>query len=937
MPRASKSGQIGSAGEKKVCGAFDLIGWGAVINPPLHDLGTDLFVQARDDRLFDSGLVVGVQVKTGESAASESGTFDEPIKNDEGAVTGWWFRDTDGSHLNTWATHGLPHLLVLHDLQSGNSYWVHVTPDKIVATGTGAKIAVPIENTVDDEHLGDLLSVAASLRVGVALEGSAWADAGRLVQPDLLRHAFIVPRLVAPHPNAGQDAALTPEQAAALLSQARINDYDSFARSQSHVPDLNKAHKSPDWSWRFIGALGRWLIDDDTAPLLLAVKDAPDPIACAAAAVAAASALLAETRPDEAVALLETTLRAGDAEPIDHAWLTVQHARACAEIGRLEEARADAASAVSIRTFAPHDVTATAIAGTAAVLLFNTANWGERDVRSVISSADTAAAWWRAQTTARGLEAIVDRTFKAWTRDTSVTIGGPDVANNQLLAASLVAGYVGDQGGWGHLFGLVGRNRLMRLDRSAELEQAREAMAALLHAGDEAAIKLATRHLVSNGPAAAVRLAAAEIRLELGTRSTAAGNLMLIQHGGDVLDEETAERSVAWLLDILKDTSAFVARTTPSYLVELRLVETLVGVAPAAHADDQRRIVDFLIDLPAQDQLLAAHWAQMINVLPRDVWTEEIARRIERQADEHDPALRLPLLGVLARYDNAAREQLMAEAHQGSLDALAELGDVQKLSPKVVVALISGLARQVEQQIGDAHGGGYGFGGHDIGKALALLNAWHPEQAQWDPLLRLLSDPAVATGHKQGALHTLATLASVVPDEIRARLRPIAVKVAKQPGPVSSPFEAEHDALGAGTYLSAALGSLDADEAADRLLDLLVGDSHHRRWAAHVANRLRRPEDIGLLATLTLDPAPEVRAAASEGLASLIAGEQGGALAADALHRCARDPGTWVPAHVAAALALAETRGSTADEILEELRGHISAEVRAQAQRTRNG
>jgi hypothetical protein len=154
---------------------------------------------------------------------------------------------------------------------------------------------------------------------------------------------------------------------------------------------------------------------------------------------------------------------------------------------------------------------------------------------------------------------------------------------------------------------------------------------------------------------------------------------------------------------------------------------------------------------------------------------------------------------------------------------------------------------------------------------------------------------------------------------------------------VSSPFEAEHDALGTGTYLSAALSSLDADEAAERLLDLLGGDSHHRRWAAHVATRLRRPEDVGLLATLTLDSAPEVRAAASEGLASLVAREQGGALAADALHRCAQDPGTWVPAHLAAALALAETRGSTADKILEDLQGHISAEVRAQARRTRNG
>jgi HEAT repeat protein len=141
--------------------------------------------------------------------------------------------------------------------------------------------------------------------------------------------------------------------------------------------------------------------------------------------------------------------------------------------------------------------------------------------------------------------------------------------------------------------------------------------------------------------------------------------------------------------------------------------------------------------------------------------------------------------------------------------------------------------------------------------------------------------------------------------------------------------------MGPATHLSAALGALDDDEAADRLLDLLGGDSNNRRWAAHVARRLNRSQDVGLLATLIQDPAPEVRAAAAEGLASLVAGEHGGPLAADALRRCAGDPGTRAPAHAAAALALAESRSSTADEVLAELQRHISAQVRAQARRTR--
>jgi hypothetical protein len=59
-------------------------------------------------------------------------------------------------------THGLRHLLVLHDLETRISYWVHVTAEAIESTGKGAKILVPARQTIDLEHLDDLLAVAAS-------------------------------------------------------------------------------------------------------------------------------------------------------------------------------------------------------------------------------------------------------------------------------------------------------------------------------------------------------------------------------------------------------------------------------------------------------------------------------------------------------------------------------------------------------------------------------------------------------------------------------------------------------------------------------------------------------------------------------------------------------------------------------------------------------
>src|SRR6202023_2606449 len=164
----------------------------------------------RDERLFDLGLVVGAQVKAGESY------FAEPVHGEDGGVLCWWFRYPDRAHVGAWAAHGLPHLLVLHDLDSSSSYWVHVTADVIESTGKGGKVFVPVENTVDAEHREALLAVAATLRSNATWEGSAWTGSTGVAPADALRHALIVPRLVAPHPNAGHDSTLTPAQAVAL-------------------------------------------------------------------------------------------------------------------------------------------------------------------------------------------------------------------------------------------------------------------------------------------------------------------------------------------------------------------------------------------------------------------------------------------------------------------------------------------------------------------------------------------------------------------------------------------------------------------------------------------------------------------------------------------------------------------------------------------------
>lgn len=299
----------------------------------------------------------------------------------------------------------------------------------------------------------------------------------------------------------------------------------------------------------------------------------------------------------------------------------MQHARAYAEVGRMEEARAEAAQLQAIRVTNTRDVTATAIAGVAAVLLFNTSAWGQRDVADVITGMDTAAAWWRTQTMSSGLAALARRTFEAWAPDTTVIMagGGDDGVNDRLLAATQAANYLGDQGAWCQLSSLLGQDMLLRLGRDADPVELHRGLNTLRLAGDEEAIKLAVRQLIDNGPATAVTLAAADIRLDESTRTTAPSDLTLLQYGGDVLDEVTANRSVTWLLATLSDPSAFAARTSQSYLLDTRLVDTLAAVVPAASIG-RRAVVDYLAVLPGQeDQFLASRWSRVVRAVPDDV------------------------------------------------------------------------------------------------------------------------------------------------------------------------------------------------------------------------------------------------------------------------------------------------------------------------------
>lgn len=764
-------------------------------------------------------------------------------------------------------------------------------------------------------------------------ERSSWTGYDPPVE-GRLRYALIVPRLLAPHPNRGAGKVLRPDQGLALAVQVRLRNLRDYAKDLESVPKFSEWEQSADWEWRFVGSFVKRLIDGTPDPLLSLAGEASSPSDRAAASVAAACGLLDFDRIDEALDLIEDALAAEGYRVVDHAWLEAQRARFCHEVGHHEEALASAKRVRDHLAKVEGDATADAIDATAASLILSiTLRDAPESFEEALIAGDTVAAWWRTQTISSGNEAIVKRTFEQWSRDRRITVGGEDVANNRVLSAALMASHSGDQVGWANRTAELGRDQLLRLDRHADPEEGSAGLGNLRLGGDYKSLELAISHLAEDGPAKAVAAAAGSVDLTRSTRTTALTDLTMLQRGGDLLDIATADHTVSWLLATLADPTTFVRRTTPTFLLDLQLVETLVGVIAAAGRPAQEAVIERLLEIPAeQEQLVAQQWANLLWSLPPDAWSDATARRAAHEAGRHHIVLERALLGVAARHggNEEAQARLTEEAREGSVGALGELGSVAELPSQVAGEVIAGLVGPVHKRIEEAKGSRISFGGRDPAEALAVMNLWHHDVAQWDPLVELLSTDAVPASHKLRTLGVLASSSDGIPGPVVDRLHPVVSKLSEEPRQSHSPFEPQGDVRGPAVDLGLAIGAVDRERATEILLAWLSGDTDERRWAVHIAYRLRRREDTGLLTTLAQDSDPDVRAAAAAALAAILpppAGEDHAI--AQGLLAALRDPGAAVPKGIAATLTSADRPGSVGERIRRELRDHMSAAVRS--------
>jgi hypothetical protein len=417
-------------------------------------------------------------------------------------------------------------------------------------------------------------------------------------------------------------------------------------------------------------------------------------------------------------------------------------------------------------------------------------------------------------------------------------------------------------------------------------------------------------------------------------------NLALWQHAGDVLDAATATGAAHYCLDVLTDDSAFVTRTTPSFLVIPYTLDALAGLLDAADDALHRDLAGFLASLPpVTDQLEARGWARVAAGLRAPVLTTPQDRAGWRQAAGSQPDRRLAaaILGVLAHDDEVARELLLGRVADGDNDAFVALGPVGQLDTEVAERLMAQDAELLDAIIAEAQVGVHSIRTYDPAARLAILGSHFPEVTPWDALLRYLGHARVPGERKRNPCLALAHNADRLPDSVLSALRDFIPQLKPSSSPVNlfgSPFGGA-----AMIFAAAAVGVLDDKTLISGLTTLLTGARQERCDAATLIGRLGRPELTAALVTLVSDPYPDIRAQAAHALAMRVASSDTGIdqLAIGGLQRALADPGALVSLAIADGVATTETPSDEARTLIAPLPAHPSAVVRETARRAIRG
>jgi len=921
--QASVQETVGTAGQSRVEAQFKELNWGVASNP-YHDLGTDLWLMARDDRRFDLGLLVGAQVKTSEARSATSKYFKWP-KRENGKIVGWWYHESlPEDHFDYWIKHSIPHIVVLHDLKSGKSYWVHVTKEAITRTKSGTKILVPRSQKVNAATVGQLLDVAISQRgTKSRWEGSNWPDIAALGPEDRIRYALLTPRLMAKRHTPRVRSDENPWEAIAMLVQTRFLELDGSREIAAHLPGIDpppflsadEARTASEWEWNLYGDLHRYLHDGDPDIFQPLIEAAPLNSAQRAAAVVLRAATLIERgRVAEALKLSADELSgAPKLDPVNFAWIEVQHARCLLEVGKYKKARRLAIHAQGIQAAAAVDPSAMAIAASAAGILFRASGWLQQPNSGSVSSNDTAAGWWRNQTIAYGLEIFLNDRFALWAAESTDEPRHFSDTWRRLRTATLLSGFAGDHPSWRTEYSQLAQYTLQARPTGQLASEAYDGLLTDLRlAGDEDSVEQCAQKLLMAGPQDAVRRACMSINLLESTHSTGLSDLKLVASAAEVIEQEQADQHVREAVDILTDQKGYAKRVRPTFLIHNYVLRTLQALIreSAASKPGRRVFIDFFLARAAiTDQSFAHSLVRVLKAIPEDDWTADDLDQLRLRTDDNWE-LQEALVGITAAGVDDAKEELLGVLREGSTRMLVSVADVSKLPQDVAEAQVSALSASVRREVQEARAGTFCF--RYDGRSLAMLNIWHPDIADWAPIDELINEPRVMPESLISLVALIRDASQQIRPEVRDELLPRLVYVRDR-----TPIDVGEWRAASGKLRRVVREAIDAlapgSLSDPELWTLIGGNSEERSAAARIIGRRRDLSRMDVLACLSHDEASTVRAAAAHWIAKWLENPEVAERCNALLEDLAIAPGTLIARAIATGLQAEASRAAAGD------------------------
>jgi hypothetical protein len=895
---ADPNQMTGAFSASDVIANFQRIAW-APQQSTKDEIGIDLYIEVRNSLLTACGWV-GAQVKGGDSA------FSKECEDSDGNLLGWWLDDTE-KHFDYWLEHDIPIFVVLHHPETRVSYWVHVTNAAVDKTGKHYKILVPVDQTVDKEHLGQLVEAASSKKTAAKFEGTAWKRPFPEIPPtQMLRYSILVPRLVAPHPNL-HTSNPRYEQIIALLIQGRLEDARESLEFE-HYPSESEKVNLRFWGWRFVDALWKYVTGDrdiDFAPLKS--KDASD-VSVAVATIFEACILIEQGRYQQAIDLL-SAIKSG-LPVVESAWVRVQHARALSEIGETELARADAEEAQALLVSEPDDVTASTIRGAASTLLYQTAE-GSDDLESVIADNDATAIWWRRQELAAGASEALKRKFKEWCDESnSGTIYFRDEAYSGMFAFQVQAHLSGSHGLWRSALGLLSQHALM--DNHVRHDPC-EPLIDLCRAGDDKGTRLATRKLWRSGSIEPLARAGQHVATNPWGATTAEASLVMLQYGGDVLAPEVAKAAGERCLEILEKAPG--EQHGPFSEIKWRALETWFWLCFAADPEMHHRAARTLAQIDRAVERTHAVTLMQHNRIQLDLLSEaEIDGLVASAISSDDREFQYAVTAALRDRRPEAFDDLKAKIVAGDEQAFWALPDWRLLS-----------SQEAEQAI-------QAFAGHPAGPRfgeIGFLTCKFPDVGDWDTVIAAMKELTPRQRTKRGLCERLAVDGTSVPDHVRTRLYALLPQLGAN-RETSNPLDVSFG--GADVWMAAALQLHDEPTLVKLVMRLLAGSASQQVDALPAIGSSTLSEANAILAAHVGDRDPQVRRCAASELAQRAVRFPSDPYVISGLEEAAGSPSAHLPNAVAYGLRApkAPLAGNFGD-LVATLRQHESAMVRLNA------